>query len=194
VFDKDRDFVLMEGNLFRLIYGSDTCGIKGVDYGIIKDGKLQGGYYCHFLKMDVHKDEYNWSRIADSDSLCRNDKLINATLEYRYKPVIAKDSIYYVKEGYVFPDTDYVTKPQDEIYFKKHEERHRRDARKIISAEAEKKVSINKTMCKSEFCAWKVTVKDSLSNEAEKELNLYNAKIDSAKEYYHDQCYIYGNC
>ena len=192
IYNRDKDFEWMGGNLFRLIFKGDTCGIKGVHYGIVaENGRLEGGYYCRYLEMDVHNSKYNWSREVDYDNLCEeNDKLINATLTYKYKPVIATDSIFYMRKGDVFTN-NYKTTKQNEIDFRKHELRHQKDTRKIISSETEREILINKVMCKSEFCAWKIGISDSLTKDR---INFYNAKIDSASAYFHDQCYNYGNC
>jgi len=50
---------------------------------------------------------------------------------------------------------------------------------------------MDKTICERDYCAWAEEMAKSLNIEKR---NLYNAKIDSASDYYHDQCYNYGKC
>jgi hypothetical protein len=190
VFDKDRDFVLAEGSLFRMVLSNGKiCGVEGDDYGIMEDGQHKGGNYCYVMKIKSNGKRITFSKKDDLDNLCgENNDLVNFTFEYKYTPVITKDSIYYVKGGYVFPD-GYVTTEQDSIYFRKHELRHKKDTRSIIGAE--KKILIDTTICESEFCEWRSRMFDSLDTEREK---FYKAKIDSASEYYHDQCYNHKKC
>jgi hypothetical protein len=200
VFGRDRDVVLAEGQILRMVlYDGRICGVEGKDYGIVaENGWLEGGKYCYNLDLGKNGSEKAARpiRVDDPEQLCgENDSLVNLTLKYTYTLTL-KDSIYYVREGYAFPDTDYVTKPQDVIYFKKHEERHRSDARKITKTGRtgigpKKEIFIDTTICNSEFCVWRKRVVDSLRNEI---LNPYKAKIDSAKEYYHDQCYNHKKC
>jgi hypothetical protein len=196
--DRSSRFGTFEDNLFRMILPDGRiCGVEGYDYGIVFEGRLKGGNYCYHFNLDSNwSRRTSWIKESDNEQLCiGNDSLVNLTLEYKYKSAL-KDSVYYVKSGYDFPDTNYTTTNQDEVYFRKHEERHLRDTRKILETRntgmgPAKKIFINKTICASKFCEWKDRVVDSLRNDR---INFYKAKIDSANDYYHDQCYNHENC
>jgi len=177
--------------------GGKICGVEGDDYGIMEDGRLKGGNYCH--ELDV-KPYYRRKKLSERpDYFCgENGNLINITYEFKYTPILT-DEVHYVKAGYVFPN-GHITTKQEEDYFRKHEERHKRDSENIIdiisrngrtATGREKKIFIDKTICERDYCTWAEEMTESLRIEKR---TFYKAKIDSASDYYHDQCYNHGKC
>jgi hypothetical protein len=185
--DRSSKFGSSESSLFRMVLSDGRiCGVEGADYGIVVDGRLKGGNYCYDLDVKGHYRRKVLSR--NLDYFCgENSNLINFTFEYKYTPILTEE-VHYVKTGYVFPDGHLTTK-QDEDYFRRHEQRHQSDTRKITRTGDV--VFIDRAVCENDYCAWAEEMAELLRIE---KINFYKAKIDSASDYYHDQCYNHGKC
>jgi len=102
---------------------TEPCGILGVDYGIISEkGALIGGINC----PSVNVPNTVISQKSDKIGVCKDGSdLLEGTITVTGSAVLERNEIFYITEGYLFPNGYYATK-EDEKAMYYHELGHQK--------------------------------------------------------------------
>lgn len=80
----------------------NSCGILGVDYGIIENGRHVGGITCAKASVDKKNASYKKREIVGTCS--SGVAQLNVLVLVETETVFVQNEIFYVKPGYVFDD------------------------------------------------------------------------------------------
>jgi RHS repeat-associated protein len=190
--DALKDFKPNTRNKGSITIDGEPCGVKGEDYGFLEEnGGITGGITCMEASIETKPKELKSKRIENKEGVY--EKKYDLTIEVSIK--LKANKIYYLKEGELFPGTNYsITKANsEEIYL--HEKGHQLDNWRIVppkgntfTIELSKQFSgKNETEVEKQAQSWKEEKLDSLSKEyAEKT----REDLKEATKQYHNN---YGN-
>jgi len=163
----------------------DECGIEGVDYGIIEaDGSKTGGITCPYVDFKSgYITEYEELGTC-SDGSRRLEVVIDITIT----PNLTRNEIFYIKKGYIFPNSNYIAAEQDEIAMYYHELGHQKYNECLEFPVITKRTFVG-CYCQTAGINNKIKsdAEKAMSLEEEKASKIYKNMLDAAKNSFHDK-------